>query len=113
LGKAAGTQGGSARVAQPPLAHTQNALLTPEEFTKSARDRGLGLGAEHLAELHRRRALVALLRVVQRPSKALPPMPVATSAMNGYQFRSPIALVTGRLLTGMSERTSQGHHFCE
>lgn len=85
-----------------PLAFTQNALLTPEEFTSRARDRGVGLRVEHLAELHRRRALVPLLRIVQRPSKASPPVPVAATAMNGYgQYRSPIALVTAAASGGL------------
>ena len=85
-----------------PLAFTQNALLTPEEFTRRARDRGVGLRLEHLAELHRRRALVPLLRIVQRPSKASSPVPVAATAMNGYgQYRSPIALVTAAASGGL------------
>jgi hypothetical protein len=85
-----------------PLAFTQNPLLTPEEFTSRARDRGVGLRVEHLAELHRRRALVPLLRIVQRPSKASPIVPVAASAVNGYgQYRSPIALVTAAASGGL------------
>ena len=85
-----------------PLAFTQNDLLTPEEFTRRAKDRGIGLRVEHLAELHRRRALVPLLRIVQRPSKASPPVPVAASAMYGYgQYRSPIALVTAAATGGL------------
>ena len=85
-----------------PLAFTQNALLTPKEFTRRARDRGVGLRLEHLAELHRRRALVPLLRIVQRPSKASSPVPVAATAMNGYgQYRSPIALVTAAASGGL------------
>jgi hypothetical protein len=85
-----------------PLAFTQNALLTPEEFTRRARDRGVGLRVEHLAELHRRRALVPLLRIVQRPSKVSLPVPVAATAVNGYgQYRSPIALVTAAASGGM------------
>ena len=35
-----------------PLAFTLNALLTPEEFASRARDRGVGLRLQHLAELH-------------------------------------------------------------
>ena len=85
-----------------PLAFTQNDLLTPEEFTRRAKDRGIGLRVEHLAELHRRRALVPLLRIVQRPSKASPPVPVAASAMHGYgQYRSPVALVTAAAAGGL------------
>ncbi|HEX3960224.1 MAG TPA: hypothetical protein VHZ03_26900 [Trebonia sp.] len=57
---------------------------------------------EHLAELHRRRALIPLLRIVQRPSKASPPVPVAAGAVNGYgQYRSPIALVTAAASGGL------------
>src|SRR5438046_2700497 len=41
-----------------PLAFTQNALLSPDEFANSADQRGIRLRAEHLLELHRRRALV-------------------------------------------------------
>lgn len=85
-----------------PLAFTQNALLTPEEFTSRARDRGVGLRLQHLAELHRRGALVPLLRIMQRPSKASPPVPVAVTAVNGYgQYRSPIALVTAAASGGL------------
>jgi hypothetical protein len=77
-----------------PLAFTQNALLTPEEFAKRAKDRGMDLRPEHLLELHRRRALVPLLRIVQRRPQSSTVVPVAGSAVNGYgQFRSPIALV--------------------
>ena len=57
---------------------------------------------QHLAELHRRRILVPLLRIVQRSSKASPPVPVAASAMHGYgQYRSPIALVTAAAAGGL------------
>jgi hypothetical protein len=85
-----------------PLAFTQSDLLTPEEFTRRARDRGVGLRVEHLAELHRRRALVPLLRIVQRPAKTSPPVPVAASAIHGYgQYRSPIALVTAAAARGL------------
>jgi len=85
-----------------PLAFTQNHLLTPDEFIRRAKDRGIGLRVEHLAELHRRRALVPLLRIVQRPSRASPPVPVAASAMYGYgQYRSPIALVTAAATGGL------------
>jgi hypothetical protein len=85
-----------------PLAFTQNALLTPEEFAGRARDRGVSLRLEHLAELHRRRALVPLLRIARRTSNASPPMPVAATAANGYgQYRSPIALVTAAASGGL------------
>jgi len=77
-----------------PLAFTQNALLTPEEFAKRAEERGVDLRSEHLLELHRRRALVPLLRIVQRPPKSSTAVPVAASAADGCnQYRSPIALV--------------------
>jgi hypothetical protein len=78
-----------------PLAFTQNALLTPEEFAKRANERGVDLRTEHLLELHRRRALVPLLRIAQQPPKSSVVVPVAASAVSGYsQYRSPIALVT-------------------
>ena len=85
-----------------PLAFTQNALLTPEEFAKRADERGVDLRLEHLLELHRRQALVPLLRIVQRPPKSSTAVPVATSAMDGYsQYRSPIALVTTAAAHGL------------
>jgi hypothetical protein len=85
-----------------PLAFTQNALLTPEEFAKHADERGVDLRTEHLLELHRRRALVPLLRIVQRPPKSSVIVPVAASAADGYnQYRSPIALVTAAAAHGL------------
>lgn len=75
-----------------PLAFTQSALLTPEEFVKRAGERGVDLRPEHLLELHRRRALVPLLRIVQRPSKSSTTVAVAASVA-GYT-RTPIGLVT-------------------
>ena len=49
---------------------------------------------EHLLELHRRRALVPLLRIMQRPQRPPALVPVAASAADGYgQYRSPLALV--------------------
>ena len=85
-----------------PLAFTQNALLTPEEFAKQAEERGVDLRTEHLLELHRRRALVPLLRIVQRPPKSSVIVPVAASAAGGYnQYRSPIALVIAAAAHGL------------
>lgn len=102
MGKAAGAPGRPAQLLGIPLAFTQNALLTPEEFTSRARDLGVGLRLQHLAELHRRGALVPLLRILQRPSKASPPVPVAVTAANGCgQYRSPIALVTAAASGGL------------
>jgi hypothetical protein len=48
-----------------PLAFTQNYLLPPDDFVKRAGERGVQLTVEHLHELHRRRALVPLLRITQ------------------------------------------------
>jgi hypothetical protein len=85
-----------------PLAFTQNALLTPEEFAKRASERGVDLRPEHLLELHRRRALVPLLRIVQRPPKSSALVSVAGGAVDGYnQYRSPIALVTAAASHGL------------
>lgn len=85
-----------------PLAFTQNVLLTPEEFAKRAQERGVDLRPEHLLELHRRRALVPLLRIVQRVPKSSTIAPVATSAADGYsEYRSPIALVTTAATHGL------------
>lgn len=77
-----------------PLAFTQNALLSPDEFVKRASERDMPMFREQLYELHRRRALVPLLRIVRRPTGASKLIPVAASAADGYQhYRSPIALV--------------------
>ena len=85
-----------------PLAFTQNALLGPEEFAKSAEERGVDLRPEHLLELHRRRALVPLLRIVQRPPKSATIVPVAASAIDGYhQHRTPMDLVTTAAAHGL------------
>jgi hypothetical protein len=76
-----------------PLAFTQDSLLTPDEFAKRARERGVDIRSEYLLELHRQRALVPLLRILQRPPKSSTVVPVAASAAGGYgHFRSPIAL---------------------
>ena len=77
-----------------PLAFTQNDLLSPDDFVKRASERGVQIRPEHLLELHRRRALVPLLRVAQRPPRSPVAIPVAASAADGYhQYRSPLALV--------------------
>ena len=77
-----------------PLAFTQNELLSPDEFVKRAGERGVELRAEHLLELHRRRALVPLLRITQRPARSSEIVTVPPTAAAGYrQFRSPLALV--------------------
>lgn len=51
---------GPLRLLELPLAFTQNAFLSPEDFVKRAGERGVNLRKEHLLELHRRRALVPL-----------------------------------------------------
>jgi hypothetical protein len=85
-----------------PLAFTQNELLTPQEFAKRAEERGVNLRPEHLLELHRRRALVPLLRIVQRRPRSSTVVPVAASAVDGYnQYRSPIALVVAAAADGL------------
>jgi hypothetical protein len=85
-----------------PLAFTQNALLAPKEFAKNAEERGVDLRPEHLLELHRRRALVPLLRIVQRPPKSSTTVSVAESAINGYhQYRTPIDLTTTAAANGL------------
>lgn len=77
-----------------PLAFTQSELLSPDEFVKRAGERGVQLRTAHLLELHRRRALVPVLRITQRPAKSSEAVAVPASAVDGYhQFRSPIALV--------------------
>ena len=87
-----------------PLAFTQNALLGPQEFAKSAERRGVDLRPEHLLELHRRRALVPLLRIVQRPPKSSTIVPVAMSDTDGYhQDRTPAdpVLITAAAVRGL------------
>jgi hypothetical protein len=85
-----------------PLAFTQNALLGPQEFAEAAKERGLDLRPEHLLELHRRRALVPLLRIVQRPPKSSTIVPVAASAIDGCrQYRTPMDLVTTAAAHGL------------
>lgn len=77
-----------------PLAFTQNALLSPDDFVKQAGDRGVQIKPEHLLELHRRRALVPLLRIVHRPPRTPTPVPVAAGAVGGYsEYRTPLDLV--------------------
>jgi WD40 repeat protein len=77
-----------------PLAFTQNALLSPDDVVKQARERGVHIEPEHLLELHRRRALVPMLRIVQRPPSAPATVPVAASAIGAYtEYRTPLDLV--------------------
>ena len=77
-----------------PLAFTQNSLLSPDDFVKQAGERGVQIKPEHLLELHRRRALVPLLRIVQRPPRTPTAVPVAASAVGGYtEYRTPLDLV--------------------
>lgn len=86
-----------------PLAFTQNQLLTPDEFAKRAKARGVDLRPEHLQELHRRRAVVPLLGIVQRSPKPSTVVPVAPTAADGYgNYRSPIALVVAAAAEGLS-----------
>lgn len=55
---------------------------------------GVQIKPEHLLELHRRRALVPLLRIVQRPPRTPTAVPVAASAVGGYtEYRTPLDLV--------------------
>jgi hypothetical protein len=76
---------------KPPAAFTQNELLSPDEFVKRAGERGVQLRAEHLLELHRRRALVPLLRITQHPPKSSEVVAIPATAANAYhQFRSPM-----------------------
>ena len=85
-----------------PLAYTQDSLLTPDEFAKRARGRGVDIRPEYLLELHRQRALVPLLRILQRPPKSSTVVPVVASAAGGYgHFRSPIALVVAAATEGL------------
>jgi hypothetical protein len=85
-----------------PLAYTQDSLLTPDDFAKRARERGVDIRPEYLLELHRQRALVPLLRILQRPPKSSTVVPVAASAAGGYgHFRSPLALVVAAATEGL------------
>lgn len=77
-----------------PLAFTQNSLLAPDDFVKQAGERGVRIEPEHLLELHRRRALIPLLRIVQQPPRPLTAVPVAASAVGGYtEYHTPLDLV--------------------
>jgi hypothetical protein len=76
------------------LAFIQNVLLSPDDFVTRARERGVSIEPGHLLELHRRRALVPRLRVLQRPARAAMTVPVAASAAGGYtEYRTPLDLV--------------------
>jgi hypothetical protein len=93
---------GSLDLLQLPLAFTQNALLSPDEFIERAAARGVGILPAQLRELHRQHALVPMLRIVQRPSKGALTVPVAASASEGYgQYRSNIALVVAAASAGI------------
>ena len=52
---------------QDPYAFTQTKLLTPEQFMREARKRGLRLRRGHLELLHRRRVLQPFFKVHSRP----------------------------------------------
>jgi hypothetical protein len=59
---------------------------------KRAEERGIRLTVEHLAELHRIRALVPLLRILQRPSSSSILIPIADTARTFYrQVGTPLA----------------------
>jgi hypothetical protein len=58
--------------------------LAPDDFVKQAGERAVRIEPEHLLELHRRRALVPLLRIVQRPPRAPTAVPVAASAVANF-----------------------------
>lgn len=77
-----------------PLTFTQTTLLSPEEFVKEARIRGIAIWPEQLTELYRRRALVPILGIRTRRDRDRPPVQVWYGAANRYhQFRSNLALV--------------------
>jgi len=74
------------------MAFTQNSLLSPDDFVKQASERGVSLRVEHLMELHRVRALVPLLRILQRPSDSATVIAVSESAQGMYhQVGTPLA----------------------
>jgi hypothetical protein len=101
VGQASGPCRRTPPAAQPPAGIHQDSLLTPDEFAKRARGRGVDIRPEYLLELHRQRALVPLLRILQRPPKSSTVVPVAASAAGGYgHFRSPIALVVAPATEG-------------
>ena len=75
-----------------PMAFTQSSLLSPDDFVKRASERGVSLRVEHLTELHRVRALVPLLRILQRPSDSAALIPVSESTRDMYhQVGTPLA----------------------
>lgn len=57
----------SADLPRHPFAFTPDDLLTEREFSKATRERGVALQPGQLEELHRRRLLVPILKVHQRP----------------------------------------------
>jgi hypothetical protein len=74
------------------MAFTQDSLLSPDDFVKRASERGASLRVEHLRELHRVRALVPLLRILQRSSDTATAIPVSESAHGMYhQVGTPLA----------------------
>lgn len=83
-----------------PLAFTQNTLLSPDDFVRRAGERGVCIEVGHLLELHHRRALVPLLRIVQRPRSSRT-VPVTASAKDGYTgYRTPLDLVIAAAIHG-------------
>ena len=67
-----------------PMAFTQDSLLSPDDFVKRASERGASFRVEHLVDLHRVRALVPLLRILQRPSDSATVILVSESAQGMY-----------------------------
>src|ERR1035441_2122798 len=67
-----------------PMAFTQDSLLSPDDFVKRASERGASFRVEHLVDLHRVRALVPLLRILQRPSDS------ATVILRSEEHKSEI-----------------------
>ncbi|MGC1184263.1 MAG: hypothetical protein WBA31_03810 [Candidatus Dormiibacterota bacterium] len=76
------------------MAFTQNDLLPPDEFVEGAGRRGVHLRTEQLMELHRRRALVPLFRIVRQGSNLDATTTVSPAAARGYgQFGTPLSAV--------------------
>ena len=101
LGADAGTSRAVPSAASASAGFTQNALLSPDDFVKRAGERGVRIEPAHLLELHRRRARVPLLRIVQQPPRSPTAVPVAASAAEGYtEHRTPLDLVITAAIHG-------------
>lgn len=85
-----------------PLAFSQNSLLSPEDFVKRSKERGVRIRVEQLSELHRKGVLVPILGILRRRHQKRVSVPIWQGSMNRYgQYRSNLALALDAATEGL------------